>query len=120
MGGTSTDVSRYAGSYEQVLETQTAGVIIQVVLSLDLILPPWFPLDGAKCMFGKMRAPSHFSNISYSSLHSYMGRSKDNVISNRESSQNYREPNKVYKSIAVSPLMLIQFNFDFIGPAAGY
>lgn len=30
MGGTSTDVSRYAGTYEQVLETQTAGVIIQV------------------------------------------------------------------------------------------
>ena len=29
MGGTSTDVSRYAGTYEQVLETQTAGVIIQ-------------------------------------------------------------------------------------------
>ncbi|KAG0557889.1 hypothetical protein KC19_11G164600 [Ceratodon purpureus] len=29
MGGTSTDVSRYDGSYEQVLETQTAGVIIQ-------------------------------------------------------------------------------------------
>ncbi|CAK9224540.1 unnamed protein product [Sphagnum troendelagicum] len=29
MGGTSTDISRYAGSYEQVLETQTAGVIIQ-------------------------------------------------------------------------------------------
>ncbi|CAM6093520.1 unnamed protein product [Calypogeia fissa] len=29
MGGTSTDVSRYAGAYEQVLETQTAGVIIQ-------------------------------------------------------------------------------------------
>ncbi|EFJ05544.1 hypothetical protein SELMODRAFT_136983 [Selaginella moellendorffii] len=29
MGGTSTDVSRYAGHYEQVLETQTAGVIIQ-------------------------------------------------------------------------------------------
>lgn len=29
MGGTSTDVSRYAGSYEQVLETQIAGVIIQ-------------------------------------------------------------------------------------------
>lgn len=29
MGGTSTDVSRYAGSYEQVLETRTAGVIIQ-------------------------------------------------------------------------------------------
>jgi hypothetical protein len=33
MGGTSTDVSRYAGSYEQVLETQTAGVIIQVNFS---------------------------------------------------------------------------------------
>jgi N-methylhydantoinase A/oxoprolinase/acetone carboxylase beta subunit len=33
MGGTSTDVSRYAGSYEQVLETQTAGIIIQVNLS---------------------------------------------------------------------------------------
>lgn len=30
MGGTSTDVSRYDGDYEQVFETQTAGVIIQV------------------------------------------------------------------------------------------
>ncbi|GAQ91252.1 oxoprolinase [Klebsormidium nitens] len=29
MGGTSTDVSRYAGHYEQVVETQTAGVNIQ-------------------------------------------------------------------------------------------
>jgi 5-oxoprolinase (ATP-hydrolysing) len=29
MGGTSTDVSRYDGHYEQVLETQTAGVNIQ-------------------------------------------------------------------------------------------
>lgn len=29
MGGTSTDVSRYAGSYEQVLETRIAGAIIQ-------------------------------------------------------------------------------------------
>lgn len=29
MGGTSTDVSRYAGSFEQVLETQIAGAIIQ-------------------------------------------------------------------------------------------
>ncbi|OAY64507.1 5-oxoprolinase [Ananas comosus] len=29
MGGTSTDVSRYSGSYEQVLETQIAGVMIQ-------------------------------------------------------------------------------------------
>lgn len=29
MGGTSTDVSRYAGSYEQVLETQIAGAAIQ-------------------------------------------------------------------------------------------
>ncbi|KAM7498567.1 hypothetical protein LguiA_022981 [Lonicera macranthoides] len=29
MGGTSTDVSRYSGSYEQVLETQIAGTIIQ-------------------------------------------------------------------------------------------
>ncbi|ONK61905.1 uncharacterized protein A4U43_C08F34780 [Asparagus officinalis] len=29
MGGTSTDVSRYNGSYEQVLETQIAGAIIQ-------------------------------------------------------------------------------------------
>ncbi|KAK1311587.1 5-oxoprolinase [Acorus calamus] len=29
MGGTSTDVSRYAGAYEQVLETQIAGAIIQ-------------------------------------------------------------------------------------------
>jgi len=30
MGGTSTDVSRYAGSYEHVFETTTAGVTIQV------------------------------------------------------------------------------------------
>ncbi|CAO2839915.1 unnamed protein product [Amaranthus hypochondriacus] len=29
MGGTSTDVSRYAGEYEQVLETQIAGAVIQ-------------------------------------------------------------------------------------------
>lgn len=29
MGGTSTDVSRYAGDYEQVLETQIAGAVIQ-------------------------------------------------------------------------------------------
>ncbi|KAL3520218.1 hypothetical protein ACH5RR_018367, partial [Cinchona calisaya] len=29
MGGTSTDVSRYAGTYEQVIETQIAGAIIQ-------------------------------------------------------------------------------------------
>ncbi|GLT30942.1 hypothetical protein SLA2020_057150 [Shorea laevis] len=29
MGGTSTDVSRYAGSYEQVIETKIAGAIIQ-------------------------------------------------------------------------------------------
>ena len=29
MGGTSTDVSRYHGRFEQVTETQTAGVTIQ-------------------------------------------------------------------------------------------
>lgn len=29
MGGTSTDVSRYAGSYEHVVESTTAGVTIQ-------------------------------------------------------------------------------------------
>lgn len=29
MGGTSTDVSRYAGSYEHVFESNTAGVTIQ-------------------------------------------------------------------------------------------
>ena len=29
MGGTSTDVSRYAGQYEHVFETTTAGVTIQ-------------------------------------------------------------------------------------------
>lgn len=29
MGGTSTDVSRFAGSYEHVFETTTAGVTIQ-------------------------------------------------------------------------------------------
>lgn len=30
MGGTSTDVSRFAGTYEHVFETTTAGVTIQV------------------------------------------------------------------------------------------
>lgn len=29
MGGTSTDVSRYAGAYEHVYESTTAGVTIQ-------------------------------------------------------------------------------------------
>jgi len=29
MGGTSTDVSRFAGSYEHVFETTTAGITIQ-------------------------------------------------------------------------------------------
>ncbi len=29
MGGTSTDVSRYAGSYEHVFETTTAGIVLQ-------------------------------------------------------------------------------------------
>lgn len=29
MGGTSTDVSRYAGSYEHVYESTTAGIAIQ-------------------------------------------------------------------------------------------
>ena len=29
MGGTSTDVSRYAGEFEHVFETTTAGVTIQ-------------------------------------------------------------------------------------------
>lgn len=29
MGGTSTDVSRYGGAFEHVLETETAGVTIQ-------------------------------------------------------------------------------------------
>lgn len=29
MGGTSTDVSRYDGTYEHVFESVTAGVIIQ-------------------------------------------------------------------------------------------
>ncbi|KAJ3683150.1 hypothetical protein LUZ60_013377 [Juncus effusus] len=35
MGGTSTDVSRYDGNYEQVLETQIAGTIIQAA-QLDI------------------------------------------------------------------------------------
>ena len=29
MGGTSTDVSRFDGAYEQVTETETAGVTVQ-------------------------------------------------------------------------------------------
>lgn len=41
MGGTSTDVSRYAGKYEHVFETTTAGITIQapqVWCSLEKIL----------------------------------------------------------------------------------
>ncbi len=34
MGGTSTDVSRYAGAFSQVIESVTAGVQIQVSLAL--------------------------------------------------------------------------------------
>eukprot|EP00951_Prasinocladus_malaysianus_P000974 scaffold6757_cov38-Prasinocladus_malaysianus.AAC.2 len=33
MGGTSTDVSRFAGNYEHVFETTTAGITIQVQTS---------------------------------------------------------------------------------------
>lgn len=45
MGGTSTDVSRYAGSYEHVYESTTAGVTIQsaqVHISRTLFLTPSF------------------------------------------------------------------------------
>ena len=40
MGGTSTDVSRYAGNYEHVFETTIAGVTIQApqVIKFELIL----------------------------------------------------------------------------------
>ena len=38
MGGTSTDVSRYAGQYEQVFETTTAGVTIQALSLLALLV----------------------------------------------------------------------------------
>ena len=41
MGGTSTDVSRYDGSYEHVFESTTAGVCIQapqVYLSMCIFL----------------------------------------------------------------------------------
>ena len=38
MGGTSTDVSRFAGSYEHVFESTTAGVTIQVIYILILFL----------------------------------------------------------------------------------
>jgi 5-oxoprolinase (ATP-hydrolysing) len=31
MGGTSTDVSRFAGTFDHVFETTTAGVTIQVL-----------------------------------------------------------------------------------------
>lgn len=50
MGGTSTDVSRYGGSFEHVFETTTAGVAIQ---SPQLTLIPWQPGVAASCV-GKM------------------------------------------------------------------
>ena len=37
MGGTSTDVSRYAGEYELVFETTTGGVIIQAPQVLPIV-----------------------------------------------------------------------------------
>ena len=40
MGGTSTDVSRYAGAYEHVFESTTAGVTIQARACTLLLLPP--------------------------------------------------------------------------------
>lgn len=43
MGGTSTDVSRYAGTYEHVFETTTAGVTIQVRCGLQARLSPQNP-----------------------------------------------------------------------------
>ena len=43
MGGTSTDVSRYAGRYEHVFETTTAGVTIQV--SLICLIFSWLIVD---------------------------------------------------------------------------
>uniref|UniRef100_A0A0B7KG37 Hydantoinase/oxoprolinase N-terminal domain-containing protein n=1 Tax=Bionectria ochroleuca TaxID=29856 RepID=A0A0B7KG37_BIOOC len=61
MGGTSTDVSRYGGSFEHVFETTTAGVAIQ---SPQLTLIPWQPGVAASCV-GKMVSleldPSHIT-----------------------------------------------------------
>lgn len=51
MGGTSTDVSRYAGSYEHVYESTTAGVTIQsaqVHISRALFLTPSFIITNLK------------------------------------------------------------------------
>ena len=44
MAGTSTDVSRFAGNYEHVFETTTAGVTIQapqVNLLFPALVPCW-------------------------------------------------------------------------------
>ena len=47
MGGTSTDVSRYAGKYEHVFETTTAGVTIQVSFSVTFLVYNRFYLIGS-------------------------------------------------------------------------
>ncbi len=53
MGGTSTDVSRYAGSYEHVFETTTAGVTIQApqldVNTVAAGAPHAIPQRGVAC-----------------------------------------------------------------------
>ena len=41
MGGTSTDVSRYAGEFEHVFETTTAGVTIQSPQVCDVMTMSW-------------------------------------------------------------------------------
>ncbi|KAE9597078.1 hypothetical protein Lal_00007721 [Lupinus albus] len=55
MGGTSTDVSRYAGSYEQVLETQIAGATIQAP-QLDINIVAAGGGSKLKFQFGAFKA----------------------------------------------------------------
>lgn len=63
MGGTSTDVSRFAdGKYEHVVESTTAGVTIQAPqLDINTVAA-----GGGSMLFFRKRTQSYFNHIEFS------------------------------------------------------
>ena len=67
MGGTSTDVSRYAGEYEHVFESNMAGVCIQApqVGGWSLVVLPWqYDKSISLCGVGRVKYVYHCKNFS--------------------------------------------------------
>lgn len=61
MGGTSTDVSRYAGRYEHVYESTTAGVTIQAPqLDVNTVAA-----GGGSMLFFRYKNPSLYNYMIY-------------------------------------------------------